>query len=105
MSVVTERETPISIRVGSLSAKEATAAISGGTVAEKNSVWRFAGHFWMIRFTSWMNPMSSMRSTSSRMRIWMPPSLSSPSCRKSMRRPGVATTMSVPARSSLRWRP
>jgi hypothetical protein len=62
------------------------------------------GHFWMIRFTSWMKPMSSMRSTSSRMRIWMPPAELA-LLQEVHQAAGVATTMSVPARSSLRCRP
>ncbi|MFY0574238.1 hypothetical protein ACN28S_07660 [Cystobacter fuscus] len=40
--------------------------ISGGMVAEKNSVWRGRGSAAMTRLTSWMKPMSSIRSASSR---------------------------------------
>ena len=38
-------------------------------VAEYMRVWRFFAHLLMIRRTSSMKPMSSIRSTSSRMRI------------------------------------
>ncbi len=44
----------------------ASAWISGGMVAEKKSVCRCLGSAAMTRFTSWMKPMSSMRSASSR---------------------------------------
>jgi len=40
---VTVRLPPTSTRSGFLSANEATAWISGGTVAEKNRVWRWRG--------------------------------------------------------------
>jgi len=45
--------------------------IAGGMVAEKNSVCRLGGKSAMMRLTSWMKPMSSMRSASSRIAILM----------------------------------
>ena len=45
------------------------ALISSEKVAENNRFWRFAGSFVNTRRISWIKPMSSMRSASSRTRI------------------------------------
>ncbi len=46
--------------------------ISGGMVAEKNSVWRVKGRSLQMRSMSGMKPMSSMRSASSITSMSMP---------------------------------
>ena len=43
----------------------ASCSISLGMVALNRRFWRFAGSWRMTFFTSWMKPMSSMRSASS----------------------------------------
>ncbi len=55
-------------RAGLVSISPARRAISGGMVAEKNSVWRSLGSRATIFRMSLMKPMSSMRSASSRTR-------------------------------------
>ena len=81
---------------GSCRILAASWAMSGGIVAEKKSVCRRAGSSGRMRRMSWMKPMSSMRSASSRTKkrtlsseIWPCPTRSS-------RRPGVATSRSTP---------
>ena len=82
----------------------ASRRISGGMVAEKNSVWRIFGSSDTMRSTSGMKPMSSMRSASSITRI-----LTSfeqddlPRSKRSSRRPGVAISTSTPRSSLLSW--
>ena len=49
----------------------ASLTISGGIVAEKKSDCRFPGSTAINFFTSWMKPISSMRSASSRTNISM----------------------------------
>src|SRR5690606_40589197 len=43
--------------------------ISGGMVAEKNRDWRFLGNAANNFLTSWINPMSNIRSASSKTKI------------------------------------
>ena len=50
---------------GSCSSDIESARMLGGIVAENSSVWRFFGTCAAMRLTSWMKPMSSMRSASS----------------------------------------
>ena len=57
------------ISLGLLRKRSARRRISGGMVAEKNSVWRIGGSRPTMRSTSGMKPMSSMRSASSITRI------------------------------------
>ena len=51
---------------GSVSIELAKVSISGGIVAEKKSVCRFAGRSFSMRLMSWIKPMSSIRSASSK---------------------------------------
>ena len=62
--------------------------ISGGIVAEKNSVCRVKGTSLKMRSMSGMKPMSSMRSASSTTMICTPVSISLPRSKWSSRRPG-----------------
>src|SRR5471030_481898 len=59
---------PISIVSGLCIAHWMSVSICGGTVAENNAVWRWRGHLSTMRRTSGRNPMSSIRSASSRTR-------------------------------------
>ncbi len=77
--------------------------ISGGMVAEKNSVWRVNGTSLQMRSMSGMNPMSSMRSASSMTRMSMPVSSSLPRSEKSSSRPGVAISTSAPRVILVSW--
>ena len=77
--------------------------ISGGIVAEKNSVCRVNGISLQMRSMSGMKPMSSMRSASSMTRISTPLSSSLPRSKWSSRRPGVAISTSAPRSSFLSW--
>jgi hypothetical protein len=61
-----------STRTGSFRKASARRLISGGMVAEKNSVWRLGGSILQMRSMSGMKPMSSMRSASSMTRISTP---------------------------------
>ena len=61
-----------SMRTGSLRKVLTSRVISGGMVAEKNSVWRRGGSSLQMRSMSGMKPMSSMRSASSMTRISTP---------------------------------
>ena len=54
---------------GSWSRELTRSVISGGMVAEKNRVCFWRGSHWRIFFTSWMKPMSSIRSASSSTKI------------------------------------
>ena len=65
-------------------------------VAEKNRVWRCFGSLPTMRRMSWMKPMSSMRSASSRTKISTVSRLTARSCTRSSSRPGVATRTSTP---------
>ena len=56
----------ISLLTGSVTSSAASFAIAGDIVAEKKSDWRAFGSFEMMRLMSGRNPMSSMRSASSR---------------------------------------
>ena len=58
-----------SMRTGSLRICFESAAISCGMVAEKRSVCRFEGRRAMTLRTSWIKPMSSIRSASSRTNV------------------------------------
>ncbi len=77
--------------------------ISGGMVAEKNSVWRVNGVRLKIFSMSGMKPMSSIRSASSTTMIWMPVSISLPRSKWSISRPGVAIRTSTPRSISCSW--
>ena len=79
--------------------------ISGGIVAEKNSVWRVNGTSLQIRSMSGMKPMSSMRSASSITSSSTPVSSSPPRSKWSSRRPGVAISTSTPRFSLMSWSP
>ena len=61
-----------SMRSGFCKNRSASFWISGGMVAEKNSVWRVKGMSLAMRSISGMKPMSSMRSASSMTRISTP---------------------------------
>ena len=90
-----------SMRTGSFRKVSTRRWISGGMVAEKNSVCRRGGSSLQMRSMSGMKPMSSMRSASSMTRISTPVSRILPRPKWSSRRPGVAISTSTP-RSSLR---
>ncbi len=85
-----------SMRTGLCRNVSVSRVISGGMVAEKNSVWRVNGTSLQMRSMSGMKPMSSMRSASSMTRISMPVSRILPRSAKSSRRPGVAISTSAP---------
>ena len=74
----------------------ARSRISSLKVAENSRLCLSRGTRASTFFTSWMKPMSSMRSASSstRISIWL--RSSSPCCCRSSRRPGVATSTSTP---------
>ena len=85
---------------GCFSSWSASSWASRGIVAEKNSVCRTRGSIAITLRTSWMNPMSSMRSASSSTNTSSDLRLTSPCPDRSSSRPGVATRMSMPARSA-----
>ena len=87
-----------SMRTGSSEKVFEMAMISFDSVAERSSVWRLAGTVVMIRFSGGRKPMSSMRSASSSTTISMPDRSMVRRSRWSIRRPGVATTISTPRR-------
>ena len=91
------------IFTGSWSRESTSWEISRGMVAEKNRVCFFRGSQVRIFFTSWMKPMSSIRSASSSTKIssWLT-SMKPWLCRSSSR-PGVATRMSQPAWMASTW--
>ena len=91
---------PTCTKWGWCSISVAMRRISPGSVAEKSSVWRSGGSADRMRCTSGQKPMSIMRSASSRTSTCTR-RRSTASCRMwSIRRPGVATTMSTPALSA-----
>ena len=92
---------PTSIRSGRLRCRRTSRSTAAGIVAEKQSVWRSIGTRARIPSTCGANPMSSMRSASSRTSSRIPPSETEPRSRWSMSRPGVATTTSGRLRSPL----
>ena len=81
----------------------ASATIADGMVAENSIVWRVSGVFESSVMTSGRKPRSSISSASS--------STSACTCERSrarrlarsMRRPGVPTTMSTPASRASSW--
>ncbi|MNN71742.1 hypothetical protein D3C81_1877050 [compost metagenome] len=85
-----------SMRSGLCSSLLARSVMSFEKVAENSRFWRLGGSLARTFFTSWMKPMSSMRSASSRTRIstWDKSMLPCPA--RSSRRPGHATRMSTP---------
>ena len=93
-TVVAGRET--STRTGLCRNCSVMRWISGGMVAEKNSVWRVNGTSLQMRSMSGMKPMSSMRSASSMTSSSTPVSSSRPRSKWSSRRPGVAISTSTP---------
>ena len=84
---------------GLVSRPSASWLMSSEKVAENSRFWRFGGSTARILRMSRMKPMSSMRSASSRTRTSTLDRLIVPWPRWSSRRPGVATTISGPARS------
>mmetsp|Transcript_47516 Transcript_47516/g.125424 ORF Transcript_47516/g.125424 Transcript_47516/m.125424 type:complete len:254 (-) Transcript_47516:360-1121(-) len=82
-----------------------TSFTEGGSVADQNVVCRpppiVVSPPCSTISSSWLpKPSSIMRSTSSNTRCFTASSFMTPRCRQSMRRPGVATTMSAPCASS-----
>ncbi len=75
------------ISLGFIRNWSASRRISGGMVAEKNSVWRSFGSSPTMRSTSGMNPMSSIRSASSMTRILQSESRILPRSNRSRSRP------------------
>ncbi len=88
MFAAVEAARATSMRTGLCRNCSVSRVISGGMVAEKNSVWRVNGTSLQMRSMSGMKPMSSMRSASSMTRISMPVSSILPRSAKSSRRPG-----------------
>mmetsp|Transcript_6601 Transcript_6601/g.23533 ORF Transcript_6601/g.23533 Transcript_6601/m.23533 type:complete len:280 (+) Transcript_6601:281-1120(+) len=81
----------------------AIACTSFGHVALHMSVWR-SGRIWPTILRNWgSKPMSSMRSASSSTRYVTRRRLILPDSRKSIRRPGVAITISQPRCRSRSW--
>mmetsp|Transcript_14132 Transcript_14132/g.35666 ORF Transcript_14132/g.35666 Transcript_14132/m.35666 type:complete len:286 (+) Transcript_14132:911-1768(+) len=74
-------------------------------VALKSSVWWPGGRLRMTSRICGSKPMSSIRSASSSTTYCTRFSALLPCCRWSMKRPGVATTISTPLRRSPRWSP
>ena len=89
---------------GSRSMAAASWEISRGMVAEKNKVCRSAGMVETMRRMGTMKPRSSMWSASSSTRISTPSSVTARSCMWSSRRPGVATSTSMPFCTARAWR-
>ena len=77
--------------------------ISGGIVAEKNSVWRVNGTSETIRSISGIKPISNMRSASSITKTSTPRSKTPPRSTWSSRRPGVAINTSAPRKIACSW--
>ena len=77
--------------------------ISGGMVAEKNSVWRVKGIMPTIFSISGMKPISSMRSASSITSTSTPRSSTPPRSTWSSKRPGVAISTSAPRIIACSW--
>ena len=80
---------PICTVTGSLRMLSARPRISSGMVAEKKSVWRFAGRYLRMRRMSGRKPMSHMRSASSSTSTSTWDRSMPPSSRWSSRRPGT----------------
>ena len=85
---------------GCVSMEFAKVSISGGIVAEKKRVCRFAGNNFNMRRISCMNPMSSIRSASSNTKNSSAFRLMKPWLTRSCSRPGVATSICTPRFSS-----
>src|SRR5918993_4792047 len=85
---------------GLSSSSRVSATIGAGIVALKNSVCRLAGRCLSTRLMSGRNPMSSMRSASSRTRNSRPASLAYGARKWSSSRPGVAMITSTPRRNA-----
>ena len=96
MTSTVELRRATSIKAGLLSKPSASVLISSENVAENNKFCRLAGNAANTLRISRMNPISSMRSASSRMRISTCLRLTAPCCIKSSKRPGVATKISIP---------
>ncbi len=88
---------------GFLSRPLARARMSSLKVAENSRLCLFEGTRASTFFTSWMKPMSSMRSASSSTSISTWDRSMKPCCCRSSRRPGVATRMSTPLRMRSIW--
>ena len=88
---------------GSVSNVAASSRISSEKVAENSRLWRCAGMRARMRRMSRMKPMSSIRSASSRTRISTERRSIVPCPAWSSSRPGVATTISGPARRARTW--
>ncbi len=91
---------PLSIIRASRVMARARFITSSGIVAEKSSVWRAAGSSDRMRVMSGQKPMSIIRSASSSTRTTRPEKSVMADRMWSINRPGVATTMSTPARSA-----
>lgn len=74
----------------------ASVSISGGMVAEKNRVCLFVGSSFRMRLISWINPMSSIRSASSKTKKSSEFKETNPCDIKSNNLPGVATNICIP---------
>ena len=85
---------------GDVSMVFAKVSISGGIVAEKKRVCRFAGNSFNMRRISCMNPMSNIRSASSKTKNSSAFRLMKPWLTRSCSRPGVATSICTPRLSS-----
>ena len=81
---------------GFLSKLLASSRISSEKVAENNKLCLSLGTMARTFFTSWMKPMSSMRSASSSTNISRLDKSRKPWPARSSKRPGVATRMSTP---------
>ena len=90
-------------RTGSLRNPSASAATSGGMVAEKSADCRRGCSLATIFRTGWMKPMSSMRSASSSTTKRVSSSRTARSSMRSISRPGVATATSTPRASARTW--
>ena len=93
----------ISMRSGSLSSASMVEVIDAGSVAEKSNVWCALGSCSIMRRTLGQKPMSSMRSASSSTSTWMFSRLVCFLSRRSIKRPGVATSTSQPFCSAVIW--
>ena len=87
----------ISMLAGSCSIASTVPLMLGGIVAENSSVWRLLGTAFTMRRTLGQKPMSSMRSASSSTSTSTESRLTALRSMRSIRRPGVATSMSQPA--------
>mmetsp|Transcript_1556 Transcript_1556/g.3626 ORF Transcript_1556/g.3626 Transcript_1556/m.3626 type:complete len:218 (-) Transcript_1556:699-1352(-) len=95
---------PTCVRTVSFCRKSrAMPSTSLGHVAVKKSVWRSGRICPTIFRICGSNPMSSMRSASSRVRNLISARRTLPRSMKSTRRPGAATTMSAPCSTARSW--